>query len=1136
MMASTLPIEGYDTTREDGVTRIRPVYAAPLPVEAVSVQGQGLLPQEPPALPVELPVERSGGILADADRALSGAVRAPFDALDERLFGKSGKKGTYREAIQKFFKTGPSDEVKTGVNRLLGTGGEERYKTWPEKLVVDAITAPGNVLKSETPVTTEELIKPALDVSNLAGTGGLAGAGGGAGVAFGSGPVKRALSLPERLAAPTAHSFDATPPKFYKTEAVQKTSADGSKVKVSRNLIDGNFVDASGNIYTEVGKRIQKLSGDELAAYKKRYSERMDDIRNGVHAQNTKFDDQIDDLAKQLHDKGYDIQVSRPDDTSSRYLTVTKDGVSKKIRIADHAQPQEFVTNPTTGKSELQTVGGWSREKRERYSAADHSIDPSTGLTQEKVVALFSDNQPSVGIGAGVALGSGPIKHFDFATPSGGVRTAKIGPTEITYGVAKNGNDVELTLIKTDKNARGQGHGREALQQFIDEADANGKRVLLNADPMDKATSKSGLVNFYKSMGFVRNKGKNKDFETRAEYMRNPILKSDNQPSGSGPLLKVARKLDDGKIQVGEKGQIHADLLNDAELYAGLNKVKGEMGFVDPDGKFLSRSAAIEYVNKNEPHLGKDANAKGRGLEAVNYNSNILRSDNQPSLGIGAVSKSEKPFYSALEKSLGSINQAKATGEQWLGMLSNKGGVKPDELQWSGIGDFLAGKGSVTKAELEGFLKDNQFVLGEKTSHTPNPRLKEIMDLDTQARKLEAAGDKEGAAKIREVIKAIPPTGDFNPRYKQYQLPGGTNYREVLMTLPNKQQRYYEYEWFDPATQKSKQFKTEAEAKADAPKGAIVNPKEIATTNEAYKSSHWDEPNILAHMRMNDRTIDGKKSLHLEEIQSDWHQAGRKQGYKETDAEAKARLDELTKTLQGMEANPDPKFKYIEWNPEYSKLVNEHSELHRKLNSGVPDAPFKKNWHELALKRAIREAAENGYDRLSWTPGEAQAARYDLSKHLNRLGVVPNPDRGVGAKTWWPTDKNNRNVGAIFTDKDGTITQAAREYGDVVGKNISDVIGKEIAEKGLATNKEINLTGLDLKIGGEGMKGFYDNIVPKTIEKLGKQFGVKVQTGKSGKDTIYYIDIPPAMRDKVLAEGFPLFSANVPVIDNDQTR
>jgi hypothetical protein len=51
--------------------------------------------------------------------------------------------------------------------------------------------------------------------------------------------------------------------------------------------------------------------------------------------------------------------------------------------------------------------------------------------------------------------------------------------------------------------------------------------------------------------------------------------------------------------------------------------------------------------------------------------------------------------------------------------------------------------------------------------------------------------------------------------------------------------------------------------------------------NPTYKSSHWDEPNILAHVRMNDRTIDGKKSLHLEEIQSDWHQQGRDKGYAE---------------------------------------------------------------------------------------------------------------------------------------------------------------------------------------------------------------------------------------------------------------
>src|SRR5690606_41094391 len=37
-----------------------------------------------------------------------------------------------------------------------------------------------------------------------------------------------------------------------------------------------------------------------------------------------------------------------------------------------------------------------------------------------------------------------------------------------------------------------------------------------------------------------------------------------------------------------------------------------------------------------------------------------------------------------------------------------------------------------------------------------------------------------------------------------------------------------------------------------------------------FKSSHFDDENILAHVRMNDRTTtDGKKVLFVEEVQSD---------------------------------------------------------------------------------------------------------------------------------------------------------------------------------------------------------------------------------------------------------------------------
>src|SRR5690606_35665961 len=43
---------------------------------------------------------------------------------------------------------------------------------------------------------------------------------------------------------------------------------------------------------------------------------------------------------------------------------------------------------------------------------------------------------------------------------------------------------------------------------------------------------------------------------------------------------------------------------------------------------------------------------------------------------------------------------------------------------------------------------------------------------------------------------------------------------------------------------------------------------------------HFDQPNILAHVRFNERVdADGKRELFLEEVQSDWHQDGRKHGY-----------------------------------------------------------------------------------------------------------------------------------------------------------------------------------------------------------------------------------------------------------------
>jgi hypothetical protein len=67
-----------------------------------------------------------------------------------------------------------------------------------------------------------------------------------------------------------------------------------------------------------------------------------------------------------------------------------------------------------------------------------------------------------------------------------------------------------------------------------------------------------------------------------------------------------------------------------------------------------------------------------------------------------------------------------------------------------------------------------------------------------------------------------------------------------------------------------------------------------------------------------------------------------------------------------------------------------------------------------------------------------------------------------------------------------------------------------------------------LQVGGEGMKGFYDNILPKSLDKLGKKFDAKAKLvkGKTEMDgvEVWQMDITPQMRESVTTKGQPLFA------------
>jgi hypothetical protein len=130
------------------------------------------------------------------------------------------------------------------------------------------------------------------------------------------------------------------------------------------------------------------------------------------------------------------------------------------------------------------------------------------------------------------------------------------------------------------------------------------------------------------------------------------------------------------------------------------------------------------------------------------------------------------------------------------------------------------------------------------------------------------------------------------------------------------------------------------------------------------------------------------------------------------------------------------------------------------------------------MRRAIQMAVDEGYDRVAFTTGKQQAERYNLAKHINDLTIARNKDNFVITAT------NKQGLVAINKS-----IPDLRNLDDYVGKDMANRIKEDFANK---SGNEHNYAGLDLEVGGEGMKGFYDKILPEYVNKYGKKYGIKV--------------------------------------------
>ena len=542
---------------------------------------------------------------------------------------------------------------------------------------------------------------------------------------------------------------------------------------------------------------------------------------------------------------------------------------------------------------------------------------------------------------------------------------------------------------------------------------------------------------------------------------------------------------------------------------------------------------------------------------------------NEPTTGratVGANATSfAEPFYSKLEKAIQDKMPASMSVDGLSGLIANSG-IKQDEMNFSGMVDFLQqNKGkTITKEQVEKFLNDNRVTVkvehlgGEQGAlvnrsfddpeiagpistlrrYKLEPALNPIPELAVgfipeDGNPIQSS-DFKNAAEIGEndlndlieftfgkkvpkrvvdrVVNAMEIVERYigandskkSTMYENWKLPGGKNYTEVLVSWNQK--------------------------------------------DSFFAAPHFGGKgeNLLYHIRMNERIVNGKKMLFVEEIQSDWHQFGRKRGYGK-------------KTFKDLSRNEREAIVQRELNNNHDYWIDRFSEedenegvgltgstlagliedaLDNDVGDGVsedsqvPPAPLSKNWHEQAMKRVIRYAAEKGMDGIAWTTGDTQNERWRKAvlEHVDKItwgtGLVQEDQEESDGLTFKQKDpiklvdvwKDGKVVKTFHVDPDdNTVLEGGTPT------ELSEIFGNEMAKQ-ITSKDEGELEGDDIAVGGYGMRGFYDKMLVDYANKLGRKYGVKVQEGTTSTTpdkikvnfkvptdpgTLAMIDMPP---------------------------
>lgn len=519
-------------------------------------------------------------------------------------------------------------------------------------------------------------------------------------------------------------------------------------------------------------------------------------------------------------------------------------------------------------------------------------------------------------------------------------------------------------------------------------------------------------------------------------------------------------------------------------------------------------------------------------------------------------------YYSKLDEVLGGL---KPTDTVTMDTLAKRG-VKAAEIEARGLSPFVAdGKG----AKVSDLQKSAQPVqLRESTYGGPPPA---YWDQLSQAQYGKPYSDLSERARLDIRRQSNDPDEAFkDPKWRDYATDGNNpTYHEGVLHLPD--QKLESVQARREAI-REQQNAMERAGQHRSPEYQALSDEDTKLRSELhgmapFRSGHWDEPNAIAHYRASMQPMEGGGNAYLiDELQSDWGQKLRDGGVRdeakiaelrrqiqEIDAESVSRVGPAREILTkaGVEREPGEwasmppdlamdllgyvRNRVPEAQPLYDQMLEAFerrklldAEL-RTAAAATPGNPFvntSEQWMTTALRRLMRNAADQDAQGIAITPGAIHNERFGLEKQISEL------------------EYNPQNKILIARTHDGR--RGIQEEG-VTPEKLEQMVGKEAAQKLLAqqatpgdfwgATPTHRLTGQDLRMGGEGMKYAYDKMVPKLLQKELQKLDPSIKYGQQNllpydteahlpisESPFHYFPLTDQARAKI-KEGLPLFNA-----------